>query len=76
MPGLACVASPLSAVITELTCASSNTVMLMMSASATSETLAAAVAPPSTNGAMASTRTSKTVSPPGQSSRRLAIGAP
>ena len=50
--------------------------MLMMSATATSATLSASVAPASAKGVIASARTSNTVSPPGQSINRLAIGLP
>ncbi len=61
---------------TSRTCSSLRTTTLIRSASATSVTAAAAVAPASTNGSMASARRSNTVRPPGQSSNRLAIGAP
>ena len=73
VPGLALAASSPT---TSRTWASSRTVTLIMSAAATSATLSARVAPPSANGVIASTRTSNTVSPPGQSMSRLAIGAP
>ncbi len=53
-----------------------STVTLMMSAAATSATLSASVAPASASGVIASARTSKTVTPPGHSTSRLAIGAP
>ena len=73
VPGLACAAS---SVITSRTCSSLSTVMLMMSAVATSATSSAKVAPSSASGVIASVRTSKTVTPPGHSTSRLAIGAP
>ena len=73
VPGLALAASSPT---TSRTCSSLSTVTLMMSAVATSATLSASVAPASASGVIASARTSKTVTPPGQSTSRLAIGAP
>ena len=73
VPGLAWAASSAT---TSRTCASLSTVTLMTSASATSATLSANVAPSSASGVIDSVRTSKTVSPPGHSTSRLAIGAP
>ena len=62
---------------TSRTCASSSTVTdTSRAVRATSAAVATAVAPSATNGSVASARTSHTTSPPGQASRRPAIGAP
>ena len=69
-------AAPASSATTARTCGSSSTVTLITSAAATAATLSASAAPASASGVIASVRTSNTVSPPGQSTSRMAIGAP